>query len=97
MDVMVHLTTRDSGVIALALMHALERAGTSWECFVTNDGAELLKNGDIIAAMNVGNRAVVCEKSWDKLDNKPANCPIELGSQTINSAMMANAARVVSL
>ena len=41
-------------------------------------------------------RAVVCEESWHRFcPDSP--CPVELGSQTVNSALMGEAQRVVSL
>ena len=41
-------------------------------------------------------RAVVCEESWHRFCGK-ASCPVELGSQTVNSALMGEAKKVVSL
>ena len=41
-------------------------------------------------------RAVVCEESWHRFCGDAA-CPVELGSQTVNSALMGEAKKVVSL
>lgn len=97
MDVMVHVTTPESGPIASPLMRALSRAGIDWGCFVTNDGVRLLRDDAFVTALAGARRAVVCEHSWEKAGGTAPDCPIELGSQTINSAMMADAARLISL
>lgn len=94
---MVHVTTPEGGPIAIPLMHALTRAGAGWGCFVTNDGVRLLRDDAFVAALAGASRAVVCERSWEKAGGTANDCPIELGSQSINSAMMADAARLVSL
>ena len=41
-------------------------------------------------------RLVVCEESWHRFCVDTA-CPVEFGSQTANSALIGDAARVVSL
>jgi len=97
MEIMLHITSRDAGKLAVPLMRALSRAEVSWSCFMTNDGAELLRERAFTDALSGADRAVVCEHSWEKLANNGENCPIERGSQTINSTMMAEAERLVSL
>jgi hypothetical protein len=97
MDVMLHITTRDSGNIAIPLMLALTRANTDWGCFLTNDGVELLENKMFVAAIAKSTQAMVCEFSWEKAGKDKNRCPIEKGSQTINSSMMGKALRIVSL
>lgn len=97
MQVMLHVTSREAGRIAVPLMNALGRGGLDWACFVTNDGAELLRDEAFLKALQSAGRAVVCEHSWEGVGGAAANCPIERGSQTINSAMMGEAERLVSL
>ncbi len=97
MEVMVHISSADGAAMAVPLMRALTRAGVAWGCFVTNDGVRLLDDGGMIEALDGAMRAVVCESSWEKTGRAAAECPIERGSQTINSAMMAEARRLVSL
>ncbi|MEG3617699.1 hypothetical protein V5T82_04455 [Magnetovibrio sp. PR-2] len=96
MDVLLHLTTPESVKIALPLGVALTRAGASWACFLTNDGVLALDNPDFIAASESASRIAVCERSWD-LYNPDHKCPVEKGSQTTNSTLMAEASKVVSL
>tara|TARA_B100001142_G_C14222063_1_gene611937 strand:+ start:381 stop:674 length:294 start_codon:yes stop_codon:yes gene_type:complete len=97
MDVMIHVTSRDSEKIALPLMRALTRANTDWGCFLTNDGVELLENKMFVDALSVSSQALVCEYSWEKAGKNIKNCPIEKGSQSFNSSMMGQALRLVSL
>ncbi len=97
MEVMVHISSGDGIAVAAPLMRALTRAKVAWGCFVTNDGVRLLADDGIIEALGGADRAVVCEHSWEKAGGTAADCPIERGSQTINSTMMAEARRLVSL
>jgi len=95
MDVMILVSTRDSGPLVKGLMAALGRTGASWGCFFTNDGVALAGDSEVVALLGASQWANVCEHSWDKFGDGP--CPVELGSQTQNSMMMGDAARVVSL
>ncbi len=97
MEIMVHISSADGAAVATPLMRALTRAGVAWGCFVTNDGVRLLEDDGIIEALGGAARAVVCEHSWEKAGHAATDSPIERGSQTINSLMMAEAGRLVSL
>lgn len=96
MDVLLHITTPDAAPIAAGLGWALTAEGASWACFMTNDGVKAMDNEKFSTALDHATRAAVCEHSWDiHMAGKP--CPVERGSQTVNSALMAEAARVISL
>lgn len=99
MEVMVLVSTRDSGKILKGLAAALARAGVDWGCFFTNDGvelaAELTRDAGLAEALASSSWVNVCEHSWHRFGE--GDCPIELGSQTQNSMMMGGAKRVVSL
>jgi hypothetical protein len=94
--VFLHIATPAGGPIGATLARACARAGVAWSCFLTNDGVRALENPDVVAALKPAARAAVCEHSW-RQHMHDAPCPVELGSQTINSALMAEAGRVVSL
>ncbi len=94
--VLIHVSTPASGAIAVALAGACERADVAWSCFFTNDGVKVLADAAVVAALGAAARAVACEKSWEDFMGGAA-CPVELGSQTVNSALMGEAGRVVSL
>lgn len=96
MDVLLHLTTPDAVRIAKPLASALTRQGGSWGCFLTNDGVKALADGDFLRISGDAERIAVCEHSWD-LHMAGQACPVEKGSQTINSGLMAEADKVVSL
>ena len=94
--VLIHVSTPASGAIAVALAGACRRAGIAWSCFFTNDGVKVLADEAVVAALGAAGRAVACEKSWEELMGGAA-CPVELGSQTVNSALMGEADKVISL
>ncbi len=96
MDVMLHVSSADAAPAVLSLARACARAHIKWGCFFTNDGVRALADAALVDALSGAERAAVCEHSWQQVmgDGEP---PIEAGSQTVNSAMMAEADRVVSL
>ncbi len=96
MDVLLHLSTSEAAGIAGPLGRALTAQGATWGCFLTNDGVLALADADFLAASAAAERTAVCETSWD-IHMAGRSCPVEKGSQTINSIMMADAAKVVSL
>ena len=96
MDVLLHISAAKAAAIAGPLARALDRSGAAWGCFLTNDGVRALEDAGFATAIRGAARAVVCEHSWD-LHGGGGDCPVELGSQTVNSALMEDAARVVSL
>ena len=75
---------------------ACVRAGVAWGCFLTNDGVRALADPAFLAVLGSAARAAACEYSWHRY-MEGAPCPAELGSQTVNSALMAEANRVISL
>lgn len=96
MDVLLHITTPGAARIAAPLARAFTAKGATWGCFLTNDGVRSLDDRAFAPALAQAARVAVCEHSWD-LHMPGRECPVERGSQTINSALMAEARRVVSL
>ncbi|WP_137703316.1 hypothetical protein [Marimonas lutisalis] len=96
MDVMLLISTPDAARIATGLGRALTAQGLSWGCFLTNDGVKLLSDATFAQVGAGAARLAVCEHSWD-LHMAGRDCPVERGSQTVNSLMMGEAARIVSL
>lgn len=95
MKLLFHVTTAESGRLLKPLVMAARRANASFAAFFTHEGVKTLEDADLLAAL-AGSRAVVCEESWHRFC-PGRECPVENGSQTINSALMAEAERVVSL
>lgn len=96
MDLMLHVSSADAARIVGPLAAACARAGIAWGCFFTNDGVRVLADASLVAGLAGAAKTVVCEHSWHHYMGD-AECPVELGSQTANSAMMAEAERVVGL
>ncbi|SMH45626.1 hypothetical protein [Maritimibacter sp. HL-12] len=96
MDVLLHITSPDAARIGASLGRALSEQGASWGCFLTNDGVKALVDPAFAVASKNAARVAVCEHSWD-LHMAGLDCPVERGSQTVNSALMAEAGRVISL
>lgn len=96
MDILFHVSTPTGGQLLAPLAAAARRAGCGFGVFLTDDGVLGLHDIGTLAAIGSAQRAVVCEESWHRFcPGQP--CPVEAGSQTINSALMGAAAKVVSL
>lgn len=95
MNILFHVTTAAGGALLKPLALAVRRANASFAAFFTHEGVMSLEDADLVAAL-AGSRAVVCEESWQRF-RAGLNCPVESGSQTINSALMGEAEKVVSL
>lgn len=95
-EILLHIATPEGACTGAALARACARAGVGWSCFLTNDGVRALADPSFAAALRSATRAEACEHSWRRyMDAAP--CPVALGSQTANSALMAEARHVISL
>ncbi|TCS60601.1 hypothetical protein [Varunaivibrio sulfuroxidans] len=101
LDVLLHITTAKSAAVAAPLGRALSAAGIRWACFLTNDGVMGADDAAFADALEGAQRVAVCEHSWDIHMKDPhakvRSCPFERASQTVNSALMGEAGRVVAL
>ncbi|GAB4165396.1 MAG: hypothetical protein Fur0039_01330 [Rhodocyclaceae bacterium] len=95
-DILFHVSTPGAARILLPLAQACARARVGFACFFTHDGVRVLEDAALRAALRAAGRAVACGESWKRFGGAEA-CPVELGSQTDDSALMGEAARVVSL
>lgn len=96
MQILFHVSTAAGGRLLAPLAAAASRAGIGFGAFFTHEGVCGLQDPGLLAALAAARRAVVCEESWRRYCPGLA-CPVEAGSQTINSALMGVAAKVVSL
>jgi len=96
MELLLLITNPEAGPIAGGLAGASHRAGIDWAVFLTNDGVKILADDTVAAALQKARRAIVCQDSW-AMYMPGHRCPLELGSQTNNSALVSQAAHVVSL
>lgn len=95
MDILFHVSTEAGAQFLLSLARACRRGNHVFAAFFTHEGVRALLDAELRAALE-GSRAVVCEESWHRFCGQAA-CPAELGSQTVNSALMGEARKVVSL
>ena len=95
MDILFHVTTEAGALLLEPLALACRRGGHEFGAFFTHEGVRGLAGSHLQVALHDA-RAVVCEESWHRycVDTP---CPVELGSQTVNSTLMGEARRVVSL
>lgn len=96
MNILFHVSTAPGGALLLPLAQAASRIGASFGAFFTHEGVAGLKDDRLIAALAAAERATVCEESWHRFC-AGIDCPVELGSQTTNSALMGEADKVVAL
>jgi len=95
MNILSHVTTEPGAALLKPLALAAQRQNASFAAFFTHEGVIGLQDAALVAAL-AGARAVVCEESWHRFCHG-STCPVENGSQTINSALMGEADKVVSL
>lgn len=96
MNILFHVSTAEGGRLLEPLALAAQRVGASFGAFFTHEGVVGLKDDGLVAALAAAERAVVCEESWHRIC-PGIDCPVELGSQTSNSALMGEAGKVVGL
>ncbi|MCC7327782.1 MAG: hypothetical protein IT521_13385 [Burkholderiales bacterium] len=95
MDILFHVTTEAGAQLLAPLALACRRGGHEFGAFFTHDGVRGLAAAQLRDALRDA-RTVVCEESWHR-HCAGTPCPVELGSQTVNSALMGEARHVVSL
>lgn len=96
MDLMFVVSTPEAAKYLAPLAAACERRGLHWACFFTHDGVRVAADERVKALLPRAAAAVACAESWRRFMGEAA-CPVELGSQTEHSALVAEAARIVSL
>ena len=96
MKILFIISNPKTSDILLGLSKACSRAEQQFLCFFTGDGVKLLKDNEIVSAIESAERNVACEHSWEK-HYSTQQLPIEKGSQTDHSAMISMVDRVISL
>ena len=74
----------------------LVERGIQFQCFFTGEGVLNLEQSELIDLLKKSSSSVVCHQSWQKFFNKTSS-PINEGSQTNLSEMIADQVKVVSL
>jgi hypothetical protein len=94
-DILFHVSTEKGARILAGLARACARANVRYACFFTHEGVRALGDPALAQALAGAVRAAACEKSWQSFFPGRA-CPVEPGSQTVNSELVGAARRVVS-
>jgi hypothetical protein len=96
MKIMFEVSSGDSANLLVPLARACDRNAVTWSCFFTGDGVKTLARDDVLATVAGAAKAAACEVSWERhMGDQP--CPVEIGSQTNNSAMVGDVNKVISL
>ncbi len=97
MKIMFEVSSADAADILVSLARACDRNALTWGCFFTGDGVKTLTREDVLATVEGGAaKAAACEVSWERHMGTRSS-PVEIGSQTNNSAMVGDFDKIVSL
>lgn len=96
LDLLIIVSTPESGRVLRPLAGACQRRGLSWSCFFTNDGVRVLEDPAMVHAIRCADELIACEQSWARFEGE-VRCPVSLGSQTNNSALVSRAAKIIGL
>jgi hypothetical protein len=96
MKILFEVSSGDAASVLVPLARACDRNAVTWCCFFTGDGVKTLAHDDVLATIARADKAAACEVSWERyMGDEP--CPVEIGSQTNNSAMVGDVDKIVSL
>jgi len=96
MKILFEVSSGDAASVLVPLARACDRNAVTWSCFFTGDGVKTLARDDVLATVVEAAKATACEVSWERHMGDQA-CPVEIGSQTNNSAMVGDVNKVISL
>ena len=96
MTILFEVSSGDAASVLVPLARACDRNAVKWSCFFTRDSRQDLVNDEVLATVAGAATAAACEVSWERyMGDRP--CPVEIGSQTNNSAMVGDVNKVISL
>jgi hypothetical protein len=96
MKILFEISSGNAASVLVPLARACDRNAVTWSCFFTGDGVKTLARDDVLTTVAGAAKAAACEVSWERyMGDQP--CPVEIGSQTNNSAMVGDADNIVSL
>ncbi len=96
MMILFEVSSGDAASVLVPLARACDRNTVTWSCFFTGGGVKTLARDDVLATVAGAVKAMACEVSWERhMGNQ--SCPVEIGSQTNNSAMIGEIDKVISL
>ena len=94
--ILFEVTSGKAAEVLVPLARACNRNSIPWACFFTGNGVKNLSDEGVKEIITQAVKAVACEVSWELYmgDN---TCPVEIGSQTNNSALVGETDKVVSI
>jgi hypothetical protein len=96
MKILFEVSSGGAADVLVPLARAFDRNAVTWSCFFTGDGVKTLTRDDVLAILAGAAKAAACEVSWER-HMGDQSCPVEIGSQTNNSAMAGDVDKVISL
>ena len=96
MKILFEVSSGDAADVLVPLARACNRNSVTWSCFFTGDGVKTLVNDNVLTTIAGADKAAACEVSWERYMGEKA-CPVEIGSQTNNSAMVGDTDKIISL
>ena len=94
--IMFEVASDKAAEVLVPLAGACSRNSIPWACFFTGNGVKNLSREDVNEIITGAVKAVACEASWELYMGDDI-CPIEIGSQTNNSALVGETDKVVSI
>jgi hypothetical protein len=94
--ILFEVTSAKAAEVLVPLARACNRNSIPWACFFTGNGVKSLSGEDVKEIIAGAVKAVACEVSWTLYMGNDT-CPIEIGSQTSNSALVGETDKVVSI
>ena len=94
--VLFEVTSCKAAEVLVPLARACNRNSIPWACFFTGNGVKNLAGEDVKEIITGAVKAVACEVSWEHFMGDDT-CPVEIGSQTNNSALVGETDKVVSI
>jgi len=96
MKILFEVSSGESANVLVPLARACDRNAVTWSCFFTGDGVKTLAREEVRATVAGALKAMACEVSWERhMGDQP--CPVKIGSQTNNSAMVGDVDKIVSI
>jgi hypothetical protein len=96
MNILLVISHADLENFLHPLLEKLNEREINFSCFFTGTGVLNLSNSKLLKSLNNSSKAIVCHQSWEKYFPKKKS-PIEEGSQTNLSEMIAGDYKVFSL
>lgn len=96
MNILLVISHNDLEKFLQPLLEKFNERKINFSCFFTGTGVLNLTDSKLLKILNISSKAIVCHQSWEKYFPEKKS-PIEEGSQTNLSEMIAGDYKVFSL